>query len=168
MNLRSSQLANFTSSPLYQRALFPYDISISGKLVIQASPLHLLQQNALQELPLRTHDRDLLSVDCAEYPGKACWFSPVRKLSYVPDMMHDDLRCAFSANAARLSWLGACFHLSCHPYSVYILSSVALEGVSVLRPVLICVEGDFSVFLPCLLFDDNAEGFPEAFENFGK
>jgi hypothetical protein len=48
-------------------------------------------------------DRDLLSVDCAQYPVKACWFSSVRELSYMPDVMHHDLRYVFSANAARLS-----------------------------------------------------------------
>ena len=48
-------------------------------------------------------DRDLLSIDRSEYPVKACWFSPVRKLSYVPDMMHSHLLGIFSADAARFS-----------------------------------------------------------------
>ena len=48
-------------------------------------------------------DRDLLSVDCAEHPVKACWFSLMRELSDVPDVVHDDLFGTFPADATRFS-----------------------------------------------------------------
>ena len=48
-------------------------------------------------------DRDLLSIDRSQYPVKTCWFSPVRELSYVPNMMHNDLLGTFSADAASFS-----------------------------------------------------------------
>ena len=48
-------------------------------------------------------DRDLLSVDCAEHPVKACWFSLMRELSDVPDVVHGDLFGTFPADATRFS-----------------------------------------------------------------
>jgi hypothetical protein len=55
LKLPSSHLADFISSRLCQHAMFPYDVSISGKLVFHASPLYLLQHYALQAKTLRTH-----------------------------------------------------------------------------------------------------------------
>ena len=111
-------------------------------------------------------DGNLLPVQCAQNTIKSRCYPFVGKFADVSNVVHCGLL-YLTADAARLTKLGACSHPHCRLYQVNIRVFSFLESISSFGPVMIEVEADLAVFLS--IFSGYMDGhlLPEALEYFG-